>query len=95
MKKFDDIFLHLDTILERSRRTYRRTDNGRQQRPSLRVGLALRGKNWKAEEGVSGNKFHADKPADDLEFDRSRPAVQGHSRSSELTRINPPPLTSY
>jgi len=28
-------------------------------------------------------------------YDPPRPAFQGHSRSSEPTRINPPHMTSY
>ena len=42
-KKFDDIFSRVDTMHQRDRRTDRRTDTGRQQRPRLRI--ASRGKN--------------------------------------------------
>jgi len=48
IKKFDDIFSHLDRMHERDRqivrRTVRQTDTGRQQRPRLRI--ASRRKNY-------------------------------------------------
>jgi len=35
--KFDDIFMHVDTIHQRGRRTDGQTDTGRRQRPRLRI----------------------------------------------------------
>jgi len=35
--RFDDIFIHLDTIHQRDGRTDGRIDTGRQQRPRLRI----------------------------------------------------------
>ena len=46
VKKFDDIFIRLDTMHQRDGRTDGRTDTGRQQGPRLRI--ASRGKAWVA-----------------------------------------------